>query len=114
MPAPGKNKYFLLLEQNHFYAMSWIIAELGRLKDSGLQVVAIKEALQQTSPISDLIAYKKTYQFLGKKQSTLRQLLDKADGICKRYFCGEEFRQVINRRSAKYKMIATYLQQFFF
>ncbi len=86
MPDPGKNKYFLLLEQNHFYALSWMIAALGKLKDSGLRVVAIKEALQQTSPVSDAAAYKKTYRFLGKKQLTLQQLLNQADGICKTYF----------------------------
>ena len=41
-------KYFLLLDKNRFYALSWLIAELGNLKDSGLKVEVIKEALLHT------------------------------------------------------------------
>jgi hypothetical protein len=95
MPDAGDNQYFLLLEQNHFYALSWMIAELGRIKDSGLAVLVIKEALQQTSPVSDAAAFKKAYQSLGKGQLTLRQLLDKADGICKTYFAQKNLDELL-------------------
>jgi hypothetical protein len=86
MPDSGNCRYFLLLEQNCFYALSWMIAELGKLKDSGLAVIAIKEALQQTSKLSDAAAYKKAYEILGNKQPKLKQLLDKAEAVCKTYF----------------------------
>jgi hypothetical protein len=86
MPEAGNCNYFLLLDQNRFYALSWMIAELGKLKDSGLKVIAIKEALQQTGNISDEDAYKKAYQILGNKQLKLQQLLNKAESICKTYF----------------------------
>jgi hypothetical protein len=84
-----------LLEQDHFYALSWMIAELGRIKDSGLAVLVIKEALQQTSPVPDVIAFKKAYQSLGKGQLTIRQLLDKADGICKTYFAEKNLDELL-------------------
>jgi hypothetical protein len=86
MPDSGTCKVFLLLHQNYFYALSWMIAELGKLKDSGLAVIAIKEALQQTGKVSDTDAYKKAYQFLGSKQPQLPQILRSAEAICKTYF----------------------------
>ncbi len=86
LPNAGSNTHFLLLNKNYFLALSWMIAALGRLKDSGLGVIAIKEALQQTSPINDEAAYAKAYQFLGKQQPQLPQLLKQAEGICKTFF----------------------------
>jgi hypothetical protein len=86
MPEAGDCKYFLLLNQNHFYALSWMIAELGKLKDSGLKVIAIKEALQQTTSVNDEDAYTKAYQLLGSKQVKLPQLLKNAAAISKTYF----------------------------
>ena len=78
-------RYELLLEQNYYYALSWMIAELGRLKDAGLRIIAVKEALQQTADMEDEIAYKKTYKLLGNKQPKLELLLMQADNICNRY-----------------------------
>ncbi|MEP7106807.1 MAG: hypothetical protein ABI760_02475 [Ferruginibacter sp.] len=86
MPVKGRAKYFLWLEQDYFYALSWIIAELGKLKDKGLHIIAIKEALQQTSSITDEEAFKKTYQMLGNQEPKLPELLDNAGKICKIYF----------------------------
>lgn len=86
MPYAGDATYFLLLEQNYFYALSWMIAELGKIKDKGLHVVAVKEALQQTTGLADADAYKKTYQLLGTKQPKLEQLLKDAASICKVFF----------------------------
>ncbi len=86
LPDSGNCTCFLLLHQNYFYALSWIIAELGKLKDSGLGVIAIKEALQQSSSVSDADAYKKAYLFLGAGQPKLPQILRNAEGVCKTYF----------------------------
>lgn len=86
MPDAGDVTYFLLLEQNYFYALSWMIDALGKIKDRGLHVVAVKEALQQTTKLSDADALKKTYQLLGTKQTKLEQLLVEAEKICQTYF----------------------------
>ena len=56
------------------------------IKDNGLQIIAVKEALQQTSDMTDTAAFKKTYQLLGSKQPTIAELLEKAGKICKTYF----------------------------
>ena len=86
MPPAADAKFFLLLEQNYFFALSWMIASLGKIKDEGLHIIAVKEALQQAKTMSDEEALKKTYQLLGGKQSRMPDLLIKAEGICKTYF----------------------------
>jgi hypothetical protein len=86
IPDAANNEVFLLLEQNYFYALSWMIAELGKLKDDGLRIIAIKEALQQTSSVTDAAALKKAYQLTGDKQLKLEEILLKADAIAKTYF----------------------------
>jgi hypothetical protein len=86
LPDAGDGKYFLLLGKKYFYALSWMIAELGNLKDNGLHIIALKEALQQTAALSEEAAFKKAYQLTGKKQEQLQTLLDQAEAITKIYF----------------------------
>jgi len=86
LPAVGRSTYILLLEQNYYFALSWMIAELGNIKDNGLHVVAVKEALLQTASLDETAAIKKTYQLLGRQQTSLQELLQQAGNICKIYF----------------------------
>jgi hypothetical protein len=95
LPDAGENTIFLLLDQNYFYALSWLIAELGRLKDSGLRVIAIKEALQQLSAITNSAALKKAYQYAGGQQPQLKQVLDQADETCKTYFREQNLQKLL-------------------
>ena len=95
MPDAGDSKYLLLFDQNYFYSLSWMIAELGKIKDSGLHVIAVKEALQAAAAESDAIAYKKTYQLLGAKQKKLKQLLDNAGAIVKTYFTEQNLEHLV-------------------
>lgn len=89
MPDAGTNKYFLLLEKNRFYALSWMIAELGNLKDNGLKVEAIKEAILQTSETNEKSVLIQAYKLAGPKQITIQQVLDTAENLCKTY-CREK------------------------
>jgi len=95
MPDAGDNTDFLLLEQNYFYALSWMIAQLGKLKDSGLRLVSIREALQQLSAISEADALNKAKEFIGGDQPDLQQILTQADGICKTYFKEQNLQKLI-------------------
>jgi len=95
LPDAGSSKCFLLLNKQYFYALSWLIAELGKLKDSGLSVIAIKEALQQTKTLSDAAAYAKAYQYLGKAQPMLSKILKNADAICKTYFTEQNLEHLV-------------------
>ena len=89
MPDAAEQKYFLLFDKNRFYALSWLIAELGNLKDSGLKVEVIKEAILQTSKTTEKDALAKAYKLAGPKQITIQQVLDTAENLCKTY-CKEK------------------------
>ncbi len=45
LPKPPQNFNSLIIDSANFYALSWIISELGKLKDQGLKTKAIKEAI---------------------------------------------------------------------
>jgi hypothetical protein len=89
LPDAVALKYFLLLDQNRFYALSWLIAELGNLKDNGLKVEVIKEAILQTSKTTEKDALIKAYQLSGPGQKTIQQVLTAAGNLCKT-FCKEK------------------------
>ncbi len=86
MPDAGDNNYFLLLDRYHYYALSWMVATLGKIKDNGLRVIAIKEALIQSGAENEETALKKAYTYTGPSQQHIRQLLNDADAVCKQYF----------------------------
>lgn len=95
LPDAADLKHFLLFDQNRFYALSWMINELGNLKDSGLKVEIIMEAILQTSPqgpvgkTTEKDALAKAYKLAGTGQKTLQQILDTAENLCKS-FCKEK------------------------
>lgn len=89
LPAADEHRYFLLLNQPYFWAMSWMISELGNLKDEGLRVMAVKESLEGTSRLEEAEAMQKAYAILGKQQPQLEVLLKKAGLLCKKWF-GEQ------------------------
>jgi hypothetical protein len=86
MPDAGDNTHFLLLEKKRFLALSWMIDALGKLKDNGLQVVALKEALLELEGNDETTVSKTVYRLLGKKQTPLAELLKKAAAISETYF----------------------------
>jgi hypothetical protein len=95
MPDAGDLKCFLIFDQTRFYALSWLIAELGNLKDNGLKVQVIKEAILQTSPqgpagkTNEKDALVKAYKFAGPGQKTIAQVLSAAGKLCNA-FCKEK------------------------
>lgn len=86
MPDAGDNRNFLMLEKNYFYSLSWMIAELGKLKDNGLRLVAIKEALMESTVIKEPVANRKALSMAGKDQMPIAKILEQAEAICRTYF----------------------------
>ncbi|RYD72134.1 MAG: hypothetical protein EOP53_22450 [Sphingobacteriales bacterium] len=85
MPDADDNNWFLLLEKNYFYALSWMINELGIIKDEGLQYFAVAEALQQTAGFSKEDALVKSFEVFGVQKATYDQLLEKASTIVQKF-----------------------------
>ncbi|MBK8608841.1 MAG: hypothetical protein IPL84_02520 [Chitinophagaceae bacterium] len=89
MPGAGDQKHFLLLDQNRFYALSWMIAETGKLKDNGLKVEVLKEAILQTTKSTETQALAEAYNLAGPKQMTIEQVLTASQNLIKT-FCKEK------------------------
>lgn len=73
--------YFIEFDKNSFLALSWMIAELGKIKDKGLKIHVLKEAIQETLLINDDDALQKTYETLGKTYPKTNLLLQEANEI---------------------------------
>lgn len=43
MPEAGVNRYVLTFNRDYFLSLSWMIAELGKLKDAGLRTLVLNE-----------------------------------------------------------------------
>lgn len=85
----------ILLNKNCFLTMSWLIAELGNLKDNGLGVEMVKEALQNTASLADTAAYAKAYAVLGQTQVPLDGLISKSQNVLKTYFDEEHLKGLL-------------------
>ena len=95
MPDAADNRWFLLLEKNYFYALSWMIAELGKLKDEGLQFMAATEALQQTAGLSKEAAFEKSFEVFGVQKHRFDELLTTASAIVKKYMEEENLDKLV-------------------
>lgn len=76
----------ILLDRNAFYALSYTIAELGKLKDEGLKIEALIEGFQNIHFMKMEEAETAALKILGKKQKTMQQILDEAEEISKSFF----------------------------
>jgi len=85
MPDAGQKSNFLILEKSYFHALSWVIFELGILKDDGLKVIALRDAIKVTENMSTDLAFAKACKILGVKQTIIKEILDKGKIICERY-----------------------------
>ncbi|MBK8846639.1 MAG: hypothetical protein IPO27_08910 [Bacteroidetes bacterium] len=72
--------------KENYLALSWMIAELGKIKDAGLGLFAIAEALVATESCTHEEAEIKALHLLGKKQKSTLALLEDASVICQEYF----------------------------
>ncbi len=89
MPDAAENKYFLLFDKNRFYALSWMIWELGKFKDNGLRIEVLKEAILQTSATTEKAALNKAFKLCGPGQLNINQILTTVETLCKTY-CKEK------------------------
>lgn len=81
-----KQTEFLEIDKEKFLALSYMIFQLGELKDKGLKINALKSAYQAVFLLKDEAAYAETYKHLGQKYPQLSQILNDASEISKTYF----------------------------
>lgn len=86
LPESKDNKHHLFLEKNHFLALSWMISELGKLKDKGLKITCLKNAFQEIAFLKDEEAMTEAYKVLGSDYPKMETLLKQAGIVAKDFF----------------------------
>lgn len=86
MPTAVEVKKPIQLNKHFFLSLSWMIRELGILKDAGLNVLILKEALVHLKAANETNGETLAMQILGKKKLTIKQLLLHAQKIVQVYF----------------------------
>jgi hypothetical protein len=95
LPATGSNTSFLMLHKYYFLALSWMIEKLGNIKDEGLLLTGLCEALMQSTGCTEEEALKKACLQLGRKQRLMREILDDAEAITKTFFEEENLKHLL-------------------
>lgn len=89
LPVSETQTKFVELETNNFMALSWLINFLGKIKDSGLKIEVIKEALQYNSTLTKVEAEQTALTLLGKNYPTMAQILTDASKVTQGFFSKE-------------------------
>ena len=95
MPAVANNKMVLLFEKNYFLALSFVISALGKIKDSGLQIIATADAVEHTQFVSKEIAMERSCNYNHTINDTLSSLLQKANELCAPFFAEDNLGKFI-------------------
>lgn len=85
LPVNKNVKNHISFNQKAFYAMSYVIRELGSIKDNGLLIEALAKCLKKTLPKKPSDAIADACKMLGIKQSE-EQLLAGAHNLLGKYF----------------------------
>lgn len=96
LPLPGSNTEVLLLEKKYFLALSWMISELGKIKDRGLRVFATAEGVKATHFLPEEAAMKRAYELNKSEENGLGNLLTNAQGICDKYFAEKNLEKMLD------------------
>ncbi|MDP4284393.1 MAG: hypothetical protein Q8891_08220 [Bacteroidota bacterium] len=86
MPDGNNLQKHILLSSNYFYALSWIIAELGKIKDNGLKVMVTEEALINVYKTDQKDVEQLAYSVCGNTQMTIPEILESAKKIIIPFF----------------------------
>lgn len=75
----------ILLNQNYYFGLSWMIAELGKLKDSGLKIELLEKSIAKVYKAKENVS-QLAYSICDDNQPTILQILDEAHSISKAFF----------------------------
>jgi len=78
MPDVGSLESIILLEQNNFYTLSSWISKLGELKDKGLSILVLAEAIEKTENLSKEHSLKVACNLLGYEDNFIQNILTEA------------------------------------
>lgn len=85
LPEPLDDEPVILLDKNRFLALSWMIDRLGVMKDEGLLITGLTEAIKYNPGCGRNEAIARDYSRSGNKQKRMQQILDEAEEITKTF-----------------------------
>jgi hypothetical protein len=83
LPVRHKNVAIIQFDQDSFFALSWLIKELGRLKDTGLKIEQLSHAIYITEELTETEAHTKAISILGHKKTIQKDILVEASAVLK-------------------------------
>ncbi len=86
MAPIGSNTHVVCVQKNYFLALSWLIAELGVLKDSGLKALSLAAVIAAVDKLDEKKGLTQAYKLLGAKQAKTTDILKKSSALCKKFF----------------------------
>ena len=95
LPQVEGMKHVLHMNTHAYYAMSWLIAELGELKDQGLRLLALSEWLREHKKLSASQAEQAAVMIIGKDQLGVDKLLAKAQEIVNQIRADKVLKQLL-------------------
>jgi len=85
MPDGSALEYHIMLNANYFYALSWMIAELGKLKDSGLKVTLLEQSIADVYKTKEDVE-QLVYSICDENQKTIPQILERSKKLADTFF----------------------------
>ncbi len=83
LPEKPKNTTIVEFDADSFFALSWLIKELGKLKDDGLKSEHLRHAIFILEDLTELQAIEKANVILGNKKTIEADILKQASEILK-------------------------------
>ena len=81
LPTKPKNIAIVEYDSDSFFALSWVISELGTLKDNALRIEALADAIQKVEKIDEQYATEKAIALLGVKKDSKQVILKQASDM---------------------------------
>lgn len=85
MPDGSQLQYHIMLHKEYFYALSWIIAQLGILKDSGLRIKILEESIADVYKTKEDVE-QLVYSICDESQNKIPEILKKAGDLSTTFF----------------------------
>jgi hypothetical protein len=85
MPDGSGLQNHIILNQNYYFGLSWMIAELGKLKDNGLKIELLEKSIAKVYKAKENVS-QLAYSICDENQPTILQILDEAQNISKTFF----------------------------
>lgn len=90
LPSRPKNTSIIEFDHDSFYALSWIIKELGTLKDQGLKIQKLSDALFISEDITQEQANEKAMKLLGFDLNTQENILKQSSEIVETFLAKDK------------------------